>query len=75
MTEGSEATADSTPAGTACALCGTDLSPRQYPDCRAVMIDESGPGGEAETVQMICAECWRELDGELTDPSESSTRA
>lgn len=69
-------TDDSGPAGTACALCGTDLSPREYPDCRAVLIDESGAGGETETVQMVCAECWRGLEDELTEPSESrSTRS
>ncbi|EMA55458.1 MULTISPECIES: hypothetical protein [Halococcus] len=68
--------ADSTPAGTECALCETDLSPRDYPDCRAVLIDESGPDGDEETIRMVCADCWSGLDDELGDPSGSpSTRS
>ena len=67
-------TPDPTPAGTQCALCGTDLSPSEYPNCRAVLIDESGPG-EEETIRMVCEECWRGLDDELTGPSESSRSA
>jgi len=67
---------DSTPAGTECALCGTDLSPREYADCRAVMIDESGPDGHEESVQMVCEDCWSGLDDELVEPSDArSTRS
>ncbi|WP_049900495.1 hypothetical protein [Halococcus agarilyticus] len=63
--------ADSTPAGTECALCGTDLSPREYADCRAVLIDESGSGTEEETIRMVCEDCWSGLDDELGEPSDS----
>jgi len=62
---------DSTPAGTECALCGTELSPQEYADCRAVLIDESGSGSEEETIRMVCADCWTGLDEELGDPSGS----
>ena len=64
-------TPDTTPAGTECALCGTDLPPSEYPDCRAVLIDESGPGDDDERIEMVCADCLSDLDDELTDPSES----
>lgn len=68
--------ADGTPAGTACALCGADLSPREYADCRAVLIDESGPGDDEETIRMVCADCLAGLDEELGEPSGSpSTRS
>ena len=63
-------TPDPTPAGTNCALCGTALSPSEYPSCRAVLIDESGPGGEEETIRMVCEDCWAGLNEELTEPSE-----
>ena len=63
--------AESSRAGTACALCGTDLSPSEYPDCRAVLVDESGSDGESEVVRMVCADCWNGLERELADPSES----
>ena len=62
---------DPTPAGTECALCGRDLSPSEYPDCRAVLIDESGPGDDDERIEMVCADCLADLEAELSDPSES----
>lgn len=57
-------------AGTTCALCEKDLSPSQYPNCRAVLIDENVPDGTEESVWMICEDCWAELDDELTEPSK-----
>lgn len=57
------------PAGTNCALCERDISPNQYRTSRAVLIDESGPGEDRETVKMVCEECWAELDGELSMPT------
>ncbi|EMA52978.1 hypothetical protein [Halococcus thailandensis] len=64
-------TPDPTPAGTDCALCGTELSPSEYPDCRAVLIDESGPGDETETIRMVCPDCFADLDAEFTDHAPS----
>lgn len=58
------------PAGTDCALCGTDISPNQYWSSRAILVDESGAGGDEEAVKMVCRDCWAELDAELSAPSE-----
>ena len=76
MTDDPEPTADATPAdstlaGTECALCETDLSPQEYADCRAVLIDERGPGGDEESIRMMCADCWSGLDEELGEPSDA----
>ncbi len=61
---------DDGPAGTDCALCGTDISPNQYWSSRAILVDESGAGGDEEAVKMVCRECWAELDADLSAPSE-----
>jgi hypothetical protein len=63
-----------TPAGTDCALCGTELSPSEYPNCQAVLIDETGPD-ETETIRMVCPDCFADLDGELADPTPSEQSA
>lgn len=61
---------DDGPAGTDCAICGIDISPNQYWSCRAILVDESGAGGEKEAVKMVCRECWADLDSELSASSE-----
>lgn len=75
MSEGEDPQADALddgngPVGTDCALCETDISPNQYWSSRAILVDESGSGGDEETVKMICRECWADLDGELSTASE-----
>jgi hypothetical protein len=57
-------------AGTDCALCGQDISPNQYRRSRAILVDESGPGGEEEAVKMVCRDCWTDLEEELSIQSE-----
>lgn len=67
---------DGGPAGTDCALCGADISPIQYPNCRAVLVDESYPDEDREMVRMVCEDCWVELEHELSESSGTeSTRS
>lgn len=73
MSEGEDVSADALddgPAGTDCALCGKDISPNQYWSCRAILVNESGAGGDEEAVKMVCQDCWSDLDGTLSTPSE-----
>jgi hypothetical protein len=72
MSEGRNVSTDPNedgPAGTDCALCGTDINPTQYRSARAILVDESGTDGDEEVVKMVCEDCWAELDGDLSTHS------
>ena len=81
MSEGENGSADGTgpvsadapeegSAGTDCALCGQGISPNQYRNSRAILVDESGAGGEEEAVKMVCRGCWTDLEADLSAHSE-----
>ncbi|EMA40673.1 hypothetical protein [Halococcus hamelinensis] len=59
--------------GTHCALCGRELSPSEYPQCRTVLIDETPTGGEEESVRMVCDGCFEDLETELTKHANSGS--
>ena len=60
---------DDGPAGTDCALCGTDISPNQYWSSRAVLVEEDAREDD-EAVKMVCQDCWADLDANLSVPSK-----
>jgi hypothetical protein len=66
-----ECTEDSV--GTNCAVCDTEISPNRYPQCRAILVNESDPEQDQQSVKLVCRKCWTDLKHELSSQDDPET--